>query len=44
MCGSILISHLWSWYLTSDDIREDEEQMRREIQAVEDKNSSLHQS
>lgn len=37
MCGSILICHLWSWYLASVDVREDEEQMRRERQIAEDK-------
>ena len=37
MCGSILICHLWSWYLASVDVRQDEEQMRRERQIAEDK-------
>ena len=35
------ICHLWTWYLARVDVREDEEQMRMQIQIAEDKNLSL---
>lgn len=38
------ICHLWTWYLASIDVREDEEQMRIEVQIVEDKILNLDQN